>query len=201
MLRVDTSRLLPKYWSPLALLNSRYGAAFPGLDLAEVARADPVASYRPAEGPVWSESQLPRPLASTRGDGGGPLLRDTAPRARARRPSAPLVKPHPEEPLRLQLPARLEQVLPLSKAASYFGDGIAAQNARDERTIRFGGGSLLFGGLAIVDTHLEGDLRIRFSPPQGDLTHPATPNQHDEPPTAQDDTITRPRRATSVDRG
>jgi hypothetical protein len=154
----------------LALLNRRYGAAFPALDLAEVAQRDPVASYRPAEGPAWTEAQLPRPPAATRGPGHEPPLRESAPRARARRPSAPLVPAHPEAPPRLQLPARLEQVLPLSKAASYFGDGIAAQNARDERTIQWGGGSLLFGGLAIVDTHLEGDLRLRFSPPEGDLT-------------------------------
>jgi hypothetical protein len=36
----------------------------------------------------------------------------------------------------------------------------------------FGSGrELLFGGLAMVDSHLSGEIRIRFSKPVNDVTH------------------------------
>ncbi len=66
----------------------------------------------------------------------------------------------------LQLPPGLEQVLPLSKAASYFGDAIAALDCQDAQGIQWGScNNLLFGGLAIVDSHLSGSIRIKFSSP------------------------------------
>jgi hypothetical protein len=160
----------------LHLLNRVYGADFRQVDLQAVMRADPVAAYRQAPGPDWATSEL---SALARGDAPAPLAAEPAPavdRGRvAVKPSCvgvvPLVPEHPAPPARLQLPPGLEQTLPLSKAASYFGDGIAAVNCRDEQGIQWGScGSLLFGGLAMVDSHLSGRLRIRFTPPVGDLT-------------------------------
>ena len=52
-----------------------------------------------------------------------------------------------------------------------FGDGIGAVNCRDPRSIQFGScGNWLFGGLAMVDSHLSGNIRIRFTPPENNIT-------------------------------
>jgi len=72
----------------------------------------------------------------------------------------------------LQLPPGLEQVLPLSKAASYFGDAIRAVNCRNDKDSQYGScGSLLFGGLAMVDSHLTGTSGSKFTPPVSNITH------------------------------
>jgi hypothetical protein len=55
-------------------------------------------------------------------------------------------------------------------ASSYFGDGIAAMNCRDQRGTQWGScGNYLFGGLALVDSHLSGSIRITFSQPIDDV--------------------------------
>jgi hypothetical protein len=73
---------------------------------------------------------------------------------------------------RLRLPPGLEQTIAISKAASYFGDAIRAANCREENERVFGSGrELLFGGLAMVDSHLSGELKIKFFEPTGDLAH------------------------------
>jgi hypothetical protein len=80
--------------------------------------------------------------------------------------------PEGKAPAPLRLPPNLEQTLPLSKAASYFGDGIGAVNCSDPQGIQFGScGNLLFGGLAMVDSHLSGNIRIRFTQPQDNVTN------------------------------
>src|SRR5258708_15468804 len=69
-------------------------------------------------------------------------------------------------PKPLQLPPGLEQVLPVSKAASYFGDSIRAVNCRNKNEIPFGScRGNLFGGVATVDSHPSGSGRIKFTPP------------------------------------
>jgi hypothetical protein len=134
----------------LALLNRNYGAAFPLVDVSSVMASDPVASYKPAPGANWTRNNLP------------------SPRPRASSPPAARARANSTNPRRLPLvlPAGLEQVLPLNKALSYFGDGISPLNDRTPSTIKWGsGGNLLFGGLAMVDSHLSGNVRIRFTPP------------------------------------
>jgi hypothetical protein len=153
----------------LRLLNNAYGANFPPIDVDAVCRSDPVADYRHAEGPTWTTSELlepqPRPeyARST-----APML-VSPPALSAARASVPRdISGQMGEASTgmLRLPPGLEQVLPLSRAASYFGDGIAALDCQDERDIQWGScNNLLFAGLAMVDSHLSGSIRIKFSPP------------------------------------
>jgi hypothetical protein len=135
----------------LSQLNRDFGAKFPLIDIPAVMATDPVAAYKPAPGPNWTRQNLPasapaRPNVSTE-----PAFLPP-PQTRPNRP--------------LTLPPGLEQVLPLNPALSYFGDGIAPLNERSPQTIQYGsGGNLIFGGLAMVDSHLHGNIRIKFSPP------------------------------------
>jgi hypothetical protein len=160
----------------LHLLNRVYGADFCQIDLQAVMSTDPVAAYRQAPGPYWTADQLsslarpsvPQPPAT---ESARTVDRKHVTVRSSPASAAPLAPEHTTSSSTLQLPPGLEQVLPLSQAASYFGDGIAALNCRDEQGIQWGScGSLLFGGLAMVDSHLSGHLRIKFTSPVGDLT-------------------------------
>lgn len=154
------------------LLNRTYGARFEPVDLAGTAAADPVAACRPAAGPTIPADRLPRTPAPERsprparspqspgsegagaGKAGAVVGGETLEAAEERLPGP------------LQLPEGLVQTLPLAKRASYFGDGIRAAHCLDPAAQKFGScGNLLFGGLALVDSHLEGELTIRFEPP------------------------------------
>jgi hypothetical protein len=69
----------------------------------------------------------------------------------------------------LKLPPGREQILSLSKEASYFGDAIRPVNCKNKLDADFGSsGDLLFGGLAMTDSHLSGYLRFKFSEPNKD---------------------------------
>jgi len=157
----------------LHLLNSTYNASFAPIDLNAVMNSDPVAAYRPAGGPSWTIQQLQQ-LSSQRQD--APVesaLIEFHPSPEHSSPNgdwSPFADiPAPRLPL--QLPGGLEQVLPLSRAASYFGDGISPVNARDPQGIQWGStGNFLFGGLAMVDSHLSGSMRITFTPPVNNVT-------------------------------
>ncbi len=84
----------------------------------------------------------------------------------------------------LELPEGLEQTLELNKEQSYFGDALRAVDAPDEKPFihglpTFGGsGNILFGGLAMTDSHVAGRIHIRFSEPDEhgvshfEITHP-----------------------------
>lgn len=163
----------------LRALNLEYGSDFPQVNVAEVCQSDPVASYRQAEGPCWTADDLQRSrpggqAASAGSDdyalGGSP----SAAGATAGQPISgweSLGQPEGVAPTPLRLPPGLEQTLPLCKGASYFGDGIGAVNCRDPQGVQFGTcGNWLFGGLAMVDSHLTGSLRIRFTPPVNNVT-------------------------------
>jgi len=137
-------------------MNQRFSTNLPSVNLESVLAGDPAASYLPARGRCWSRQDLPAQvpqaiptcdaasdIASTNHNPGGAL----------------------------RLPKNLEQVLPLSSAASYFGDGIGAMNCMTERDIQWGNAAeLTFGGLAIVDSHLSGSIGIKFTPPVGNKT-------------------------------
>lgn len=156
----------------LYCLNSNYGSDFPSIDLDVVVQSDPVAAYKQAEGPRWTLNTLPRlqAVAQTGAALGG--SRDAGAESRESSSSSweSLGAPEGKAPAALQLPPNLEQTLPLNKAASYFGDGIGAVNCRDPQGIQFGScGCWLFGGLAMVDSHLSGNIRIRFTPPQDNV--------------------------------
>lgn len=161
---------LPGYWPGatghaviaaeiLELLSQTYDARFAPVDVAAVAAADPVADFRPAPGPTLPSERLPRepepdgrpvPAGSSAGVAGEALE------------PAEATPPGP-----LELPEGRVQTLPLSSRASYFGDGIRAVCCREETDRRFGScAELLFGGLALVDSPLEGEITLRFDPPE-----------------------------------
>ena len=158
-------------------LNSAYGSDFLQIDVQAVMENDPVAAYRQAEGPDWLPAQMPKPqpensAPESRVFTATGTMAINASRALAITGWHELGEPQGISPGRLKLPPRLEQVLPLSKTASYFGDGIAPLNCRDAQGVQWGScGSFLFGGLALVDSHLGGNLRITFTPPENSLTH------------------------------
>lgn len=157
----------------LALLNRTYNAGFSPVDLDAVMNSDPVAAYKPAGGPSWTIQQLQQFSSPVQGT---PVESDLVQFHPSRAHSGPngdwspfADTPAPRLPLRL--PAELEQVLPLSQAASYFGDGISPVNARDPQGIQWGStGNFLFGGLAMVDSHLSGSIRITFTAPVNNVT-------------------------------
>ena len=84
-------------------------------------------------------------------------------------PAGGLSWPRLDKPL--TLPAGLEQTLPINKEWSYFGDALRAVDAPHDKPFLaafppFGAsGNTLFGGLAMTDSHLQGDLHIKFSEP------------------------------------
>jgi hypothetical protein len=153
----------------LRLLNSTYGANFPPIDVHAVSLKDPVMGCRQAEGPHWTTSELlhPQPIPKFASPtASAPVVPQSASTTRAAGPREASGRTGDTSTGLLRLPPGLEQVLPLSKAASYFGDGISALDCQDEQAIQWGScNNLLFGGLAMVDSHLSGSIRIKFSPP------------------------------------
>lgn len=157
----------------LHFLNATHGANFPQIDIRAVNSTDPVVQYRQAEGANWTAAQLP--YSESHDSPSKAESAQFAPEVRV-----PVTNVSGWEELgpaegeaggRLRLPPGLEQVLPLSKAASYFGDGIGAMNCREPQHIQWGScGQLLFGGLAIVDSHLSGFLKIKFTEPVKDVS-------------------------------
>jgi hypothetical protein len=154
----------------LRFLDSNYNSDFPQVNIEAVKQTDPVAAYKPAEGPCWTLDTLPRapaaPEVATSSTSGQLGPGEPVPSG-----WETLGAPEGKAPAPLRLPPNLEQTLPLNKAASYFGDGIGAVNCQDPQGIQFGScGNWLFGGLAMVDSHLSGNIRIRFTPPQNNVT-------------------------------
>ena len=154
----------------LELLNEAFGAAFPLVNVEGVLDSDPVASYRQAEGPDLALDDL---SALTR-----PAV-ETLPESVEEIEVVPVIPfeaaaddGHGGHTSRLTLPSDLEQTLPLSKSSSYYGDAIRAVNCRTEQESQFGSGrELLFGGLAMLDSHLHGHIHIKFTEPVDDITH------------------------------
>ncbi|HWM89250.1 MAG TPA: DinB family protein [Thermoanaerobaculia bacterium] len=147
----------------LRLLERVYGARFGRIDVDGVAASDPVVSYRPPEGPVRSEL----PLASMAAE----VPKRPPKRGTAKVNGGKDWPPPPPRPGRLQLPPGLEQTLPLSRRASYHGDAIRIVDCADEKAAQYGScGDLFFGGLILYDSHLSGNVHLRFSPPVGDVT-------------------------------
>jgi len=155
-------------------LNIAYGSDFRQINIQAVMQNDPVAAYRQAEGPNWAASQLPQPRRDV------PESRRFMAKATAAATNGSSVQTmtgwedmgEPEgASTGLRLPPNLEQALPLSVEASYFGDGITPLNCRDPHDVHWGScGQSLFGGLAMVDSHLSGALRLKFAPPENGLT-------------------------------
>ncbi len=136
----------------LACLNAACGSAFPAVDVSRLSREDAVIDYRSAIG--MDRDFPPAAAAAPRPPD------DTVSRRRIA-----------AKPARLRLPPDLEMVLPLARRRSYHGDAIRVVDCRDAATARFGScADVAFGGPVLFDSHLSGAIRIRFSPPQGNLT-------------------------------
>ena len=160
-------------------LNIVYGSDFPQIDLQEEMQNDPVAAYRQAEGPNWpadmlrSKSVQPQGSLADRWSATGNKDAMRAHTQSAADEWAKLPQPQGVSPAKpLQLPPGLEQVLPVSKAASYFGDSIRAVNCVDPKEVPFGScRGTLFGGFVMVDSHLNGSVRLKFTQPVDNVTH------------------------------
>jgi len=150
----------------LACLQDEFGASFPPVNVEDVMALDPVAHYIPAQGRNWTLEELtspqPLPVPSLVSDGPETLSENATTAATCAENNSDYA---------LQLPPGLEQVLPVNPEFSYFGDAISAQHCRTAQTIQWGSGNnLLFGGLAMMDSHLSGSIRIKFTAPVGEWT-------------------------------
>ncbi len=149
----------------LALLNKHFGASFKPVDVEKIAQRDPVAMYQLAEGPDFTPADLTPP------PGGAPRAAAPAPTSGDRKAAGTPIT-GATRGLPLTLPPGLEQVLPLNKDASYYGDALRPVHTTDPEEVFYGlSGNLLFGGLALLDSHLSGVVRIKFSPPVNNVTH------------------------------
>jgi hypothetical protein len=162
----------------LSLINTRSGTSFPLIDLDMRLHDDPAAACRPAQGSLWQTADLealPFNLTAMNESvvQSRPEVHEPPPFHEAENweQLAPLTPPRPAK-LPLQLPAGLQQVLPLDPSSSYFGDGISALNVRNPQEVKFGStANFIFGGLAMVDSHLTGNIKLTFTPPANHLTH------------------------------
>jgi hypothetical protein len=152
----------------LELLNRTYETSYKPVDLEKILQQDPVAMYKQAEGPDFTPADLAPPAA-----GGAQTATPPQPEtpAQPKTASEAAASAQPGR-LPLVLPQSLEQVLPLNKEASYYGDALRAVHTADPGEALYGlTGNLLFGGLAMLDSHLSGSIRIKFSPPVNDVSH------------------------------
>ena len=75
-----------------------------------------------------------------------------------------------QQPLRL--PPGMIEILPIDKGASYFGDAVRIVDCPKETDEPFGlCSNVLFGGLALMSSHLSGLIQIRFFPPVNNIAH------------------------------
>jgi quinol monooxygenase YgiN len=145
----------------LSCLNQEFGTHFPLVKLDAVLPLDPVAHYARAGGPNWSIQDLLSPKTLP-----VPSIVPAEAKTSGETTLATTAKTQQDQMFALQLPPGLEQVLPLNTECSYFGDAISAQHCLTPQTIQWSSGNnLLFGGLAMMDSHLSGNIRITFTPP------------------------------------
>ena len=75
-------------------------------------------------------------------------------------------------PAPLQLPPGGVEVLPVDKPGSYMGDALRIVDCPNDSDQPFGlCGNVLFGGLGLWNSHLSGEIQIRFYPPVNGISH------------------------------
>src|SRR5215475_3036690 len=86
-------------------------------------------------------------------------------------------------PVPLKLPPGLVETLPLNRQGSFFGDALRAVDCSPDVTPAFPGdtyvqevrfgicGNQLFGGVAMTDSHLTGNITIQFFPTSDTTAH------------------------------
>ena len=159
----------------LTLINRTFGTTFDTINAGAVIRTDPVADYRPADGPAYGTlggfAASTLATLKTWSTMAGFLMHMVVDTVMRKRPAVAAASGSTPERWTLKLPAGLEQELPLNKAASYYGDALRPVHTDDKKEAEYGlTGRLLFGGLAMLDTHLGGTMRIRFTPPVNNIT-------------------------------
>jgi len=159
----------------LALVNRTYGTSFEAINAAAVMSTDPVTDYRLATGPDYSTlgGFAASAVATLKNWStmAGFLMTMVVDTVMRKRPAPPATSGCRPELWTLKLPSGLQQELPLNKAASYYGDALRPVHTDDTKEAEYGlTGRLLFGGLAMLDTHLGGTVRITFTPPVNDIT-------------------------------
>ncbi len=157
-------------------INTSQPQKVPSIDLAAVVESDAVANYWPAQGPAFR-------TAAGRFAAVGATLRlvmflvgfvakaihGAATRKKERRPAA-----QGNDPRRwtLTLPPQMVQVLPINTEGSYYGDALRPVHTTSGTEQELGiSGRLLFRGLALLDSHLYGKVRIKFFPPVNNIAH------------------------------
>jgi hypothetical protein len=75
-------------------------------------------------------------------------------------------------PVPLQIPPGGIEVLPVVKRTSYIGDAVKIVDCPEDKYSPFGTcGNLLFGGMALYDSHLSGLIQVKFYPPVRNISH------------------------------
>lgn len=157
-------------------LNATTGQRVQTIDLAGVVAADVVADYRPAEGPAFrtGAGRLAAAGATLRLVAFllGFVAKAAAGAITRKKPSRSAESGNDPSRWTLRLPPGMVQVLPIESRASYYGDALRPVHSTDPAEVALGlTGKLLFRGLALLDSHLHGKVRIRFFPPVDDITH------------------------------
>ncbi len=160
----------------LELINRTYETAFEPINVAATIRTDAVAMYEGAEGPEYRTlaGYFASAVATVKvwWTMAGFVVKVVIDTIFRHRETPPPSKGSTPERWTLKLPPGLEQELPLNKAASYYGDALRAVHTADTGEAEYGlTGKLLFGGLAMLDTHLSGSVQIKFSPPVNNISH------------------------------
>jgi len=160
----------------LEAIGRASGQQIAPIDLNGVAASDPVADYRPAEGPAFRT--MAGRLAAFRAGMRfaaflvgfvakavvGGITRKKEPRRREQG-NAP-------ETWTLTLPPRSRQTLPIDSRSSYYGDALLPVHTTDRDEQRLGlTDKLLFGGYGLFDSRLHGKVRIAFEPPVNNISH------------------------------
>lgn len=159
------------------LLNRTYGTRHQKVDIGPMLiMTDPVLSYQGAEGPMHGTPAGAIAASAATAKRLTKMAKFVAGMVRGKRqrqemPTPPSSGCHPDR-WTIKLPPGLEQTLPLNSESSYYGDALRAVHTADAQPKVYGlTGNLLFGGLALLDTHLHGSVRIKFAPPQDDSAH------------------------------
>ncbi len=140
----------------LRVLNATRGTKYQPVDLLALAQTDPVTEYRLAPGRTLTTADL-----------------TSAPAVTPRRTVSPAPPPLAREPRkRITLPASLEATLEINEESSYFGDALRAAHTTNERDVPFGSSpNTFFGGLCLTQSHVHGQVHIRFQRPVDDIAH------------------------------
>ncbi len=158
------------------LLNRTFGTRFESVDAAKILQTDPVAAYRPPKGPAHdtldgriAAAGAKLKLLSTMAGFVFRLVKGNFTRKPA--PEPPSSGSNPEL-WKIKLPPGMVLEMPLNKESSFYGDALRPVHTSDPGEAFFGlTGKLLFGGLALLDSHLKGSVKVKFFPPVNNISH------------------------------